>query len=206
MKSLRRRSSSTRRLLVSSARSGHPDRPDTRESPTPIRSRTTSIRSPRSIANGITAREQGDLRWRRKFLKPEVMIPVKCNIHSWMHAYIGVVDNPYFAVTGADGTFEIANLPPGDLHHRSLAGNARNAGTKITVAPSGENRSRLYVQRRRPVIRCATSVCILSLLCMRFPRGLLRNPPPGDRTGATTALAELTALRASTSPTRCLAI
>ena len=42
------------------------------------------------------------------------MIPIKCNVHSWMHAYIGVVDNPYFAVTGPDGTFEWKNVPPGD--------------------------------------------------------------------------------------------
>jgi hypothetical protein len=49
----------------------------------------------------------------RHFIKQEVMIPVKCNIHSWMHAYIGVVDNPYFAVTKDDGSFSIPNLPPG---------------------------------------------------------------------------------------------
>jgi plastocyanin len=55
----------------------------------------------------------GDPPINRKFLKPEIMIPVKCNIHSWMHAYIGVVDNPYFAVSNADGTYTIANLPPG---------------------------------------------------------------------------------------------
>lgn len=50
----------------------------------------------------------------RRFLKQEVMIRVKCNIHSWMHAWIGVVDNPYFAVTGKDGSFVLKNLPPGD--------------------------------------------------------------------------------------------
>ncbi len=55
----------------------------------------------------------GDAPLHRKFLKPEVMIRVKCNIHSWMHAYIGVLDHPYFAVTQQDGTFEIKNLPPG---------------------------------------------------------------------------------------------
>lgn len=55
----------------------------------------------------------GDDPLSRKFLKPEVMIPVKCNIHSWMHAFIGVRDDPYFAVTQQDGTFTIANLPPG---------------------------------------------------------------------------------------------
>jgi plastocyanin len=50
----------------------------------------------------------------RKFARPEVMIPVKCNIHSWMHAFIGVVGHPYFAVSGGDGSFEIRNVPPGD--------------------------------------------------------------------------------------------
>lgn len=55
----------------------------------------------------------GDAPLGRKFTKAEVMIRVKCNIHSWMHAYIGVVDNPYFAVSKPDGTYTIANLPPG---------------------------------------------------------------------------------------------
>ncbi len=49
----------------------------------------------------------------RKFAFPEVMIRVKCNIHAWMKAWIGVVDNPYFAVTGADGSFTMKNVPPG---------------------------------------------------------------------------------------------
>jgi plastocyanin len=45
--------------------------------------------------------------------KEEVMLHVQCDIHKWMNAYVGVVTNPYFAVTGAAGTFEIANVPPG---------------------------------------------------------------------------------------------
>lgn len=49
----------------------------------------------------------------RTFARQEVMIPVKCNIHPWMRAYIGVVSSPFFAVTGADGTFTIKGLPPG---------------------------------------------------------------------------------------------
>ncbi|MFQ5688918.1 MAG: carboxypeptidase regulatory-like domain-containing protein [Gemmatimonadota bacterium] len=57
---------------------------------------------------------QAGMESRRQFRTPEVMIPVKCDVHGWMHAYIGVVDHPYFAVSGADGSFEIPNLPPGD--------------------------------------------------------------------------------------------
>ncbi len=63
----------------------------------------------------------------RKFTHPEVMIRVKCNIHGWMRAWIGVTDNPYFAVTGSDGSFELKNLPPGAYTHRRLAGSAGNA-------------------------------------------------------------------------------
>ncbi|HWB97569.1 MAG TPA: carboxypeptidase regulatory-like domain-containing protein [Bryobacteraceae bacterium] len=56
----------------------------------------------------------GDEPLARKFARPEIMIRVKCNIHSWMRAYIGVLGHPYFAVTGEGGTFDIPNLPPGD--------------------------------------------------------------------------------------------
>jgi len=56
----------------------------------------------------------GDPPMERKFTKTEIMIPVKCNIHDWMHAYIGVVDNPYFAISKDDGSFKIQNLPPGN--------------------------------------------------------------------------------------------
>src|ERR1035437_8967733 len=49
----------------------------------------------------------------QSFARQEVMIPVKCNIHSWMRSYIGVISHPFFAVTGDDGTFSIKGLPPG---------------------------------------------------------------------------------------------
>jgi hypothetical protein len=47
------------------------------------------------------------------FSSPEVMIPFKCDVHSWMIAYVGVVPHPYFAVTGNEGTFELKTVPPG---------------------------------------------------------------------------------------------
>lgn len=47
------------------------------------------------------------------FTQPEVMVPFKCDVHGWMNAYMAVLDHPYFAVTGADGTFDIKSLPPG---------------------------------------------------------------------------------------------
>lgn len=49
----------------------------------------------------------------KTFLVPEVMVSVKCDVHAWMQAYIGVLDHPYFATTGADGSFTISGLPAG---------------------------------------------------------------------------------------------
>jgi len=79
----------------------------------------------------------GDSPLHRRFLKPEIMIPVKCNIHSWMHEYIGVLDHPYFAVTTTDGTFTLPNLPPGTytiaLWHEKLGTQEQ----QVTVPPHG---------------------------------------------------------------------
>ncbi len=50
----------------------------------------------------------------RTFDAPEVMLRMKCDVHAWMSAHIGIVPHPWFAVTAADGTFELAAVPPGD--------------------------------------------------------------------------------------------
>ena len=55
---------------------------------------------------------QGD-RNSEVFTVPEVMVRFKCDVHSWMAAWVGVLDHPYFAVTDASGAFELPNLPPG---------------------------------------------------------------------------------------------
>jgi plastocyanin len=47
------------------------------------------------------------------FKRAEILIPVKCNQHPWMKAWIGVTKHPFAAVTKEDGTFTIKNVPPG---------------------------------------------------------------------------------------------
>ena len=64
----------------------------------------------------------------------KVVIPFKCDVHGWMNAYAGVLDHPYFAVTGEDGKFSIKNLPPGTY---KVTAWHEKAGTKtidVTVA------------------------------------------------------------------------
>jgi hypothetical protein len=41
------------------------------------------------------------------------MFTVKCDVHPWMQAFVGVFAHPYFAVTKTDGKFALANLDPG---------------------------------------------------------------------------------------------
>ena len=49
----------------------------------------------------------------RTFAAPEVMVNLECNVHGWMHAYVGVRPDPFFAVSKQDGSFTISGLPPG---------------------------------------------------------------------------------------------
>jgi len=69
------------------------------------------------------------------FTTREVMVPVKCNVHAWMNAFIGVVEHPYFAVSDSSGRFSIPQLPPGtytlEAWHERLGLQAQ----QITVGP-----------------------------------------------------------------------
>ena len=47
------------------------------------------------------------------FNAPEVMVNLECNVHGWMKAYVGVRPDPYYAVSGTDGSLSITGLPPG---------------------------------------------------------------------------------------------
>ena len=69
----------------------------------------------------------------QKFMHAEVMIPVKCNQHPWMRAWIGVTSNPFFAVTGTDGTFSLKGLPPGDYTIAAWTATFGEQEQKVTV-------------------------------------------------------------------------
>lgn len=69
--------------------------------------------------------------------RPEVMVSVRCDLHPWMQSWLGVVDHPYFAVTGADGAYTLRDVPPGDytvgVWHERLG----TRDTRVTLAPNG---------------------------------------------------------------------
>jgi len=74
------------------------------------------------------------------FAREEIAISVKCNIHPWMRSYIAVIKNPYFAVTGQNGNFDLKDLPPGtytlEAWHEKLGSRTQ----KITVG-AGETKT-----------------------------------------------------------------
>jgi plastocyanin len=73
---------------------------------------------------------QGDVNdtsWVANIKKAEVMVKIKCEVHNWMYCYVGVRDNPFFAVSDPDGHFTIKGLPPGKytlnaFHLKATAG------------------------------------------------------------------------------------
>ena len=77
--------------------------PCTTSTPRPSVNREFNIGQP--VANMSTT---------RTFDSVEVMVPFKCDVHRWMNSYAGVLDHPYFSVSGMDGSFTIGNVPPGD--------------------------------------------------------------------------------------------
>jgi plastocyanin len=78
----------------------------------------------------------------RTFDEPEPMIPVGCDVHPWMRAYVSVASHPFFAVTGADGRFEIKGLPAGEYEIEAVHERLKTLSQKVTVkdgAPASVN-------------------------------------------------------------------
>jgi len=67
------------------------------------------------------------------FNAKEVMVPFKCDVHGWMNAYVGVLDHPYFAVTGPDGKFSLKGLPPGTYTIEAWHEKAGTQTAQVTV-------------------------------------------------------------------------
>jgi plastocyanin len=70
----------------------------------------------------------------KSFAREEISLPVKCNQHPWMKMYVNVVKNPFYAVTGPDGKFEIKGLPPGDYTIAFVHEKLGEQDQKVTLA------------------------------------------------------------------------
>jgi hypothetical protein len=78
----------------------------------------------------------------KAFDTSEVLVRVKCDVHPWMFAYIGVLDHPYFAVSDADGNYKISGAPDGKYtlvaYHLKTHGAASVGETKEIEIKGGE--------------------------------------------------------------------
>jgi hypothetical protein len=70
------------------------------------------------------------------FARAEV-IPVKCNQHPWMKAFIGVFNSPFYAVTDKEGKYEIKGLPPGEYTIEAWHEKLGSTTEKVTIAANG---------------------------------------------------------------------
>ena len=80
---------------------------------------------------------QVGMEFQTSFPTPEVMIPIRCDVHGWMDAYVGVTSNPYHAVSNADGTFAIDRLPPGDYVLEAWHEQYGTATQSVTIEQGG---------------------------------------------------------------------
>lgn len=68
-------------------------------------------------------------------LRDPAEIEVVCEQHPWTHAWIAVLDHPYYAQTSATGTFSIEGIPPGRYKIRAWHPSLGFADDSVTIAP-----------------------------------------------------------------------
>jgi plastocyanin len=70
------------------------------------------------------------------FDKPEEVFQIKCDVHPWMLAYVGVFTHPFFSVTRPDGKFTISGLDPGTY---TITAWHEKLGTQTATVTVGAN-------------------------------------------------------------------
>lgn len=73
----------------------------------------------------------------KRFDSPEVLFPMTCSVHPWMRSYIAVSPHPFFAVTGAGGTFTLKGVPPGTYTIEAVHEKYGRKEGKLTLAANG---------------------------------------------------------------------
>jgi hypothetical protein len=75
-------------------------------------------------------------------------VKVECDAHGWMLGWVYVVANPYYALTAEDGTFEIADVPPGD--YTLVANQAYTGPVEVAVTVKAGQAAEVPVELAAP--------------------------------------------------------
>jgi plastocyanin len=70
----------------------------------------------------------------KTFDKPEAVFQIKCDVHPWMSAWVGVFTHPFFSTTATDGKFTISGLDPGTYEITAWHERLGTQTASITVA------------------------------------------------------------------------
>jgi plastocyanin len=79
----------------------------------------------------------------KQFNAPETMIPLRCNLHPWMEAFINVSATPFYAISDANGRFEIQGLPAGDYTLGAVHEKLGEQTLQFTIKPKSTTQANL---------------------------------------------------------------
>jgi plastocyanin len=94
---------------------------------------------------------QAGMVYKVQLKSPDAVMRIKCDVHSWMTAYIGVEPHPFFAITGVNGAFRIAGVPAGRYSIRTWHERYGQLTEQVTVKAGQTTPIELgYTGKERP--------------------------------------------------------
>ncbi len=93
-------------------------------------------RARRTVIN-VSQSEQGNVVTKKIRLRRGVAMKVECDVHNFMHSWVFVAKNPYFAIVDENGAFTIDDVPPGKYVLKAWHGRLGEKEIEVEVQPGG---------------------------------------------------------------------
>ena len=96
-----------------------------------------NLKGPKKTVSNVSQPDKGSLVTKTIKLKRGPAMKVECDAHDFMHGFVFVANNPYYAQVNADGTYSIDNVPAGNYKIKAWHGFLKNQKGKAKVAAGG---------------------------------------------------------------------